>query len=100
MGPSLNDFRAFTAKDVKKWVEMYPELQKYGPVMERENVTGRMLLKATEDAMKEGLGMNPIHAVFLRDEVTKIIEGEMNFCKNGQLMPAGVMKIHGFLQRI
>jgi hypothetical protein len=75
-GPSLEEFKSFTSKDVKKWVEKYEELEQYGPAMEDKVVTGRVLLEATEDDMKDDLRMTSMHARFLRREVSKIIEGE------------------------
>ena len=76
MDPSLHDFESFLAKDVRKWVEKYDELKKYGPAIEAKNVTGRVLLEASANAIKEDLGMTALHADFLKGKVSKIMEGE------------------------
>ena len=76
MEPSLDKLKSFKSKDVRKWVQTYPELKKYGPAVERENVTGRILLEATTKALQDDLGMNSLHAAFLQGEVKRIIEGE------------------------
>jgi hypothetical protein len=75
-GPSLEEFQSFTTQDVKDWVDKYEELKQYGPAMEAGIVTGRVLLEATEDDMRNDLSMSSMHARFLRGEVSKIIRGE------------------------
>lgn len=76
MDPSPQEFESFTAKDVRKWMERYSELQTYGPAIETKDVTGRVLIDAPAIAIKEDLSMTATHAEFLKRRVSKIMEGE------------------------
>ena len=76
MDPSLSDFESYTASKVKEWVETYHELKKYGQAIEAEDVTGRVLLSATVDSIREDLSMGRTHADFLMSIVNRIKKGE------------------------
>jgi hypothetical protein len=76
MVPTLDEFRAFDSTGVRKWLETYKELKKYGTTIEREGVTGCLLLAASVDAMMAVLSLNRMEADFLKSEVSKIIGGK------------------------
>ena len=76
MVPSLDEFRAFDPKDVRKWLESYTDLKKYGTTIESQGVTGCLLLAASVDGMMEVLKMNRMEADLLKSEVSKVIGGK------------------------
>jgi hypothetical protein len=77
MDPSLEEFKKFTANQVRGWVEKrYSELSKYGPAIEDKEMTGRVLLEASAGAIKEDLSMTASHSDFLQCQLHKIKEGE------------------------